>query len=212
MLNKINPTKTSTWKALEDHYTVMQNVHMSDLFSSDPDRFLNFSIKFEDILLDYSKNIINDETIKLLLALAREVKLTDAIDNFFSGEKINETENRAVLHTALRNRSNTPVHVNGTDVMPEINAVLNHIKLFSEKIISGKWKGYTGKPITDIVNIGIGGADRAELAAGFCQQLLPQHRSEFRGCRFHERRLPGGQTPGRFGAHQDCLRGRDVQQ
>lgn len=159
MLNKINPTKTSTWKALKDHYAVMKNVHMADLFSSDPDRFSTFSIKFEDILLDYSKNIINDKTVNLLLALAREVKLPDAIDSFFSGEKINETENRAVLHTALRNRSNTPVNVNGTDVMPEINAVLNHIKLFSEKIISGEWKGYTGKPITDIVNIGIGGSD-----------------------------------------------------
>ena len=101
MLNKINPAKTSTWKALDDHYTVMKNVHMTDLFNSDPDRFSTFSIKFEDILLDYSKNIINDETIKLLLALAREVKLSDAIDSFFSGEKINETENRAVLHTAL---------------------------------------------------------------------------------------------------------------
>ncbi len=159
MLNKINPTKTSTWKALEDHYTVMKNVHMADLFRSNPDRFSTFSINSDDILLDYSKNIITSETMNHLFALAREVKLTDAIDSFFSGEKINETENRAVLHTALRNRSNTPVLVNGIDVMPKINSVLDHIKLFSENIIAGEWKGYTGKPITDIVNIGIGGSD-----------------------------------------------------
>ncbi len=159
MLNKINPAETSAWKQLSDHYHLMQNMHMIDLFNDDPNRFSKFSISHEDIFLDYSKNIINDETIKLLLDLARETDLTDAIEKFYSGDIINETENRAALHTALRNRSDDPVYVNGNNIMPEVNTVLNQMKDFSNKIISGKWKGYTGKPITDIVNIGIGGSD-----------------------------------------------------
>ena len=159
MLNKINPVETSAWKKLSDHYHLMQNMHMIDLFNDDPNRFSKFSISLEDIFLDYSKNIISDETIKLLLDLARETELTDAIEKFYSGDIINETENRAVLHTALRNRSDDPVYVNGNNIMPEVKTVLNQMKDFSNKIISGKWKGYTGKPITDIVNIGIGGSD-----------------------------------------------------
>jgi glucose-6-phosphate isomerase len=159
MLSKINPLETEAWKRLEKHFEFMKSVHMRDLFDQDPDRFSKFSIRFEDILVDYSKNIVTEETLSLLLELARETRVKDAIESMFTGEKINETENRAVLHTALRNRSNIPVYVDGKDVMPEINAVLQQMEIFSEKIISGEWRGYTGKPISDIVNIGIGGSD-----------------------------------------------------
>ncbi len=159
MLNKIDPLQTSAWKKLKDHYKVMKDRHISDMFQNDQDRFSDFSIRFEDILVDYSKNIINRETLKLLLDLARETKVQDSIASMFSGDKINETENRAVLHTALRNRKNTPVSVDGKDVMPEVNSVLQQIEVFSDKVISGEWKGYTGKPVSDIVNIGIGGSD-----------------------------------------------------
>ena len=159
MLPKINPTKTKSWKKLKEHYRVMKNRHMVDLFRQDPERFSRFSIRFEDILVDYSKNIMTRETMRLLLGLARECKLKEAIERMFTGDEINETEERAVLHVALRNRSNTPIDVNGSDVMPEVNAVLGQMKRFSDAVISGNWKGYTGKTITDIVNIGIGGSD-----------------------------------------------------
>jgi len=132
---------------------------MKDLFENDEQRFEKFSLKFKDILVDFSKNIITENTFKLLLELADEVDLKDAIEKMFSGEKINETENRAVLHTALRNLSKTPVYVDGKDVIPEVNAVFEQMKVFSEKVISGEWKGFTGKAISDIVNIGIGGSD-----------------------------------------------------
>jgi len=132
---------------------------MRDLFQEDNDRFSKFSLKFEEILIDYSKNIITSETLNLLLELTKEINLKDAIEKMFSGDKINETEARAVLHTALRNRSNNPVYVDDKDVMPEVNAVLDKIKDFSEKVASGDWKGYTDKSVTDIVNIGIGGSD-----------------------------------------------------
>jgi glucose-6-phosphate isomerase len=137
----------------------MKDVHMRDIFNKDPDRFPNFSVSFEDILVDYSKNILNEETVSILLELAREAKLNEAIDKMFSGDKINEPEDRAVLHTALRNRSNIPVYVDGKDVMPEVNAVLKQMEDFSDQITSGEWKGYTGKPVAGIVNIGIGGSD-----------------------------------------------------
>ncbi|GBD97784.1 MAG TPA: glucose-6-phosphate isomerase [Nitrospirae bacterium] len=159
MLNKINPSETSSWKKLKSHFDVMKDKHMRDMFNNDPGRFFRFSLRFEDMLLDYSKNIINSETMRLLTELAREVKLNGAIDKMFSGDKINETENRAVLHTALRNCSNTPVYVDGKDVMPEVNSVLRQMQDFSGKVISGEWKGYAGKPVSDIVNIGIGGSD-----------------------------------------------------
>ena len=132
---------------------------MRDMFAGDPDRFEKFSQRFEGILIDYSKNIIDDETFGLLLQLAEEVGLGPAIAAMFSGEAINETENRSVLHIALRNQSNQPVYSNGQDVMPEVNAVLGQMEKFSEAIISGSWKGYTGKQIKHIVNIGIGGSD-----------------------------------------------------
>ena len=159
MLPTQNPSKTASWKALEAHYETMKATHMRDLFANDANRFKKFSTQFEDILLDYSKNILNQETIDLLVKLAEETDLQSAIDSMFSGQKINQTEGRAVLHVALRNQSNTPIIVDGEDVMPKINAVLAKMEAFSEKLISGEWKGYTGKAITDIVNIGIGGSD-----------------------------------------------------
>ncbi|MDP8201290.1 MAG: glucose-6-phosphate isomerase [Candidatus Tenebribacter burtonii] len=163
MLNKINPTKTIAWMNLEEHFQRMKNIQMKDLFKKDNKRFNKFSLNFEDILVDFSKNIITNETLNLLLQLAIEIDLKSAIDDMFSGEMINETENRAVLHTALRNRSNKPVLLKGKDVMPEVNKVLMQMKEFSDKIITGQWKGFTGKPITDIVNIGIGGSDLGPL-------------------------------------------------
>ena len=159
MLPKINPTKTESWKKLKAHYRVMKNRHMADFFQQDPERFSGFSIRFEDILLDYSKNRVTKETLGLLFGLARECRLEEAMEKLFRGDEINETEGRAVLHVALRNRSNAPIRLRDSDVMPEVNAVLGQMKRFSDAIISGSWKGYTGKTITDIVNIGIGGSD-----------------------------------------------------
>jgi glucose-6-phosphate isomerase len=159
MLYKINPVETYAWRKLKEHYEFMKNRHMIDMFNDDSERFSKFSIRFEDIIVDYSKNIINEETLQILLELAEESKLKDATGQMFSGEKINETENRAVLHIALRNRTNTQIYMDGNDVMVEINAVLKKMEGFSNVIISGKWKGYSGKAITDIVNIGIGGSN-----------------------------------------------------
>ncbi len=159
MLPKINPTKTKSWKKLKEHYRVMKNRPMTDLFRQDPKRFSRFSVAFEDILLDYSKNIVTRETVRLLLGLARECHLKEAIRSMFRGEAINETEGRAVLHVALRNWPGAPMRVNGRDVMPEVQAVLGQMQRFSEAVISGNWKGYTGRRITDVVNIGIGGSD-----------------------------------------------------
>ncbi len=159
MLKNINPATTGAWKKLEVHYQKSKDLHIRDLFKKDPDRFDRFSLTFEDILIDFSKNRITKETLSLLLELAREVDLAGAIESFFGGEKINRTEDRAVLHTALRNFSNRKVLVDGQDVMPSIRTVLEKMKVFSERIISGAWKGYTGKSIADIVNIGIGGSD-----------------------------------------------------
>jgi len=159
MLKTTDPTTTTAWKKLSQHYDKMRNAHMRDIFENDPDRFSRFSVLFEDTLVDYSKNIITPETLALLLELAEQTDLKDAIEKMFAGDRINETENRAVLHVALRNRSDTPIIVNGTDVMPEVNAVLKQMEAFSGDVISGQWKGYTGKSISDIVNIGIGGSD-----------------------------------------------------
>jgi len=159
MLNKIDPTTTTSFKALEAHYKKIKDIHMRQFFKDDPERFTKFSLTFKDILFDYSKNIVTKETMKLLFDLAEEIQLKDAIKQMFSGEKINETENRAVLHAALRNRSNKPIKVDGIDVMPEVNAVLDQMKKFSYKVSLGKWMGYTHKPISDVVNIGIGGSD-----------------------------------------------------
>lgn len=159
-MKNINPTQTAAWQELQKHFDEMKDVTIADLFAKDGDRFSKFSETFDDqMLVDYSKNRITEETLAKLQDLAKECDLAGAIKSMFSGEKINRTENRAVLHVALRNRSNTPILVDGKDVMPEVNAVLEKMKTFSEAIISGEWKGYTGKAITDVVNIGIGGSD-----------------------------------------------------
>jgi glucose-6-phosphate isomerase len=159
MLNKINPTQTRSWQELADHYQEIKDLCMIDLFEKDPDRFDKFSLRFNDILVDFSKNRLTDDTFQHLIRLAEEIDLSTAIEKMFSGDRINETENRPVLHVALRNRTNTPIFVDGVDVMPEVNAVLQKMRGFSSKVTDGKWRGYTGRRITDIVNIGIGGSD-----------------------------------------------------
>lgn len=159
MSKKINPTQTDAWKKLKKHYQEMKRVEMKDLFASDARRFQKFSLTFEEMLVDFSKNRMTKETVKLLLELAKETNLKAEIKAMFTGEKINETEGRAVLHTALRNRSKKAIKVDGKNVMPQVNAVLEQMNIFSKKIITGKWKGYTRKRITDVVNIGIGGSD-----------------------------------------------------
>ncbi|MGY0160412.1 glucose-6-phosphate isomerase [Edwardsiella tarda] len=159
-MKNINPTRTAAWQALQQHFEQMKSVHMRDLFAADADRFSKFSATFDDqMLVDYSKNRITAETLEKLQALARETDLSSAIAAMFAGEKINRTEDRAVLHVALRNRSNTPIYVDGHDVMPQVNAVLAKMKQFCARVIGGEWKGYSGKAITDVVNIGIGGSD-----------------------------------------------------
>ncbi len=159
-MKNINPSQTSAWKALEQHFAQIKDIHIRELFEQDPNRFAKFSATFDDqILVDFSKNRITTETLEKLQALAKETDVAEAIRSMFSGEKINRTEDRAVLHIALRNRSNTPIVVDGEDVMQQVNAVLAKMKDFSERVINGEWKGYTGKVITDVVNIGIGGSD-----------------------------------------------------
>ncbi len=159
MLTKINPTKTAAWQLLQEHYKEMNNTHLKDLFIDDEKRFNKYSLSTTNILWDYSKNILTDKTLELLLQLANECELQTAIDAMFSGEKINETEDRAVLHTALRNFNDKPVLMEGKDVMPDVKSVLAHMQNFCSKIHSGEWKGFTGKKIKYIVNIGIGGSD-----------------------------------------------------
>jgi glucose-6-phosphate isomerase len=159
MLPKIKPHQTEAWDKLERHYKKISETHLRELFADDPDRFNNFSISFEDILFDYSKNRISAKTMSLLLDLAGECKLSDAIEAMFTGDVINETEGRSVLHTALRNMSNEPVYSEGKNVMPQVHQVLQQMKQFCERIHSGEWTGYTGSKIKYIVNIGIGGSD-----------------------------------------------------
>ena len=157
-LKNINPTSTQAWSALTNHFNENQNINIKDLYK-DASRKKDFSIQFDDLLVDFSKNRITKETINLLVKLAKEVDLKDAIEKQFSGETINVTEGRAVLHTALRSTSDDPVLIDGKDIKPKIQTALRKIRSFSNKVISGKWKGYTGKSITDVVNIGIGGSD-----------------------------------------------------
>ena len=152
-------TQSSAWKALHRHCQSLKTVTLRQLFADNPRRFEQFSLLFNSILFDYSKNLITEETVALLLDLAQETDIFGWRDKMFTGEKINITEDRAVLHTALRNRSNRPVLVDGQDVMPGVRAVLERMKVFSQRVISGDWKGYTGKAVTDVVNIGIGGSD-----------------------------------------------------
>lgn len=159
-MKNINPTHTQAWKFLEAHKAELSNTTIQDLFKQEKNRFDDYSLTFNNqILVDFSKNNINQTTLSHLRQLAQECALDSAKEAMFTGDKINRTENRAVLHTALRNRANTPVLVDGKDVMPEVNAVLAKMKDFCQRIISGEWKGYTGKAITDVVNIGIGGSD-----------------------------------------------------
>lgn len=159
MLASVKFDQTTAYRKLKSHYKTISKVPVKAMFDADPKRASKFTLRFQDILVDFSKNQINGRTLSYLIDLANECGLSEAINKMFAGEAINATENRAVLHTALRNRSNEPVMVNGKDVMPEINRVLGQMKAFSENIRSGEWKGFTGKKITDIVNIGIGGSD-----------------------------------------------------
>ncbi len=175
MLPTINPTETTAWNKLTMHFLEMQATHMRELFSEDSARFEKFNVQFEDILFDFSKNIITEETINILITLAAECQVQDGISGMFNGIRINQTENRSVLHVALRNRSNHPMLVDGKDVMPEINAVLSQMKIFSDSLLSGGWKGYSGKRITDIVNIGIGGSDLGPYMV--TEALRPYHQS-----------------------------------
>ena len=157
-LKNINPTSTSAWKKLVDHFNDIENISIRDLHK-DENRKNKFSIELDDLLVDFSNNRITSKTISLLVDLANEIDLKDAIEKQFSGAIINETENRAVLHTALRSTTEEPILVHGKNIKPQIQAALRKIRSFSNKVISGKWKGYSGLPITDIVNIGIGGSD-----------------------------------------------------
>ena len=181
MLPTHNPTETAAWRRLEVQFLSMQATTMRELFEEDPQRYSKMHLMFEDILVDYSKNLIIDETLKDLVALADEVGLRDAILDMFNGGKINQTERRSVLHIALRNRANTPILSDGEDVMPEVNRVLNQMKVFSDNLIQGKWKGFTGKSITDIVNIGIGGSDLGPyMVTEALKPLLANHNTTFR--------------------------------
>lgn len=158
-LKNINPSQTATWQKIQSHFEAMKNVQMQDLFAKDSDRTEKMHIQWNDFLVDYSKNIATQETFNLLFELANEAQLKDAISKYFQGDLINQTENRAVLHTALRAPENKSVIVDGVNVMPEVYSVKNKIKTFSDEVISGARKGFSGKQFTDIVNIGIGGSD-----------------------------------------------------
>lgn len=158
MLSKINPIQTNSWKALDEHFA-SNDLELRSLFQYNPNRFKEFSLQKDNYLFDYSKNLIDSRTKELLLQLAEECQLKDAISKMFSGDKINETEGRAVLHTALRDFSDREILVDGENIKPQIKRVLEHMKVFSEKVISGDHKGFSGKEITDVVNIGIGGSD-----------------------------------------------------
>ncbi len=175
MLPAVNPTETIAWQKLSAHYLEMQAVHLRELFAEDPQRFEKFHLMMGDILVDFSKNIIDKDTLLYLTELANECQLQDAIQAMFQGVKINQTENRSVLHVALRNRSNQPILVDGEDVMPLVNSVLKQVKEFSDKLIQQQWKGFTGKPITDIINIGIGGSDLGPYMV--TEALRPYHQS-----------------------------------
>ena len=185
-------SESPAWKALEAHFEATKDTHMKELFANDSERFSKFSMNFEDILFDFSKNRITEETMDLLYKLAEQQNVTGLAEKMFAGEKINATENRAVLHVALRNQSNTPIMVHGKDVMPDVNETLSRIKAFTESVRSGAWKGHTGKSISAIINIGIGGSDlgpvmvtealkpytKRDLAMHFCSNVDGTHISE----------------------------------
>ena len=171
-------TASPAWQALRVHAGTMRGLHLRELFAQDPERFARFSLRLDDLLLDYSKNRVTGETMRLLFDLARFADVAGWRAKMFNGEKINVTENRAVLHVALRNRSNRPILVHGTDVMPGVNTVLEKMRSFSERVRSGAWRGATGETITDIVNIGIGGSDLGPLMV--CEALKPYQRPDLR--------------------------------
>lgn len=174
-LPNINPTSTTAWKKLNEHYTQMKNVSMQEMFANDTSRAEKFNIQWNDFLVDYSKNIINQETFALLQDLVKEVNLKSAIESYFSGENINQTEDRAVLHTALRAPEDASVLVDNKNVLPEIYEVKNKIKAFCNEVISGTRKGFTGKPFTDVVNIGIGGSDLGPAMVVEALQFYKNH-------------------------------------
>lgn len=174
-LHKTNPTQTTSWNALQQHFNKMKSASMPQLFSEDPNRAEKFHLHWNGFTVDYSKNIITDETIALLLALADDMELDESIKKYFNGEVINETENRAVLHTALRSPENAIVEVDGVNVIPEVYAVKRKIEAFSDAVISGARKGYTGKAITDVVNIGIGGSDLGPAMVVEALQFYKNH-------------------------------------
>ena len=162
---RVKTTEFASWKNLEAHYTNMQDTTIAELFGANSKRGTDFTIDAAGLFLDYSKNIITDETLDLFVKFAEEANLKQAIDDMFNGKIINKTEDRAVLHTALRNRDNREVLVDGKDVMPDVNAVLDSLADFSERVRNGEWKGFTGKNIDTIVNIGIGGSDLGPVMA-----------------------------------------------
>ena len=164
-------TRSPTWLALKAERKAWNNLHLRDLFRKDPERFARYSLSLDDLLLDYSKNLIRPRTLQLLLKLAKESGVEAMRTAMFAGERINASEGRAVLHTALRNRSDRPLPVDGADVMPAVRAVLARMHSFADRVRTGKWKGYSGKAITDVVNIGIGGSDLGPAMA--CQALKP---------------------------------------
>jgi glucose-6-phosphate isomerase len=171
-------TRSPAWRALERHAEAMAAAHLRDLFAADGDRFARFSLRLDDLLLDYAKNRVTDETMGLLFDLARAAELEHCRTRMFAGDRINVTENRAVLHIALRNRSNRPIVVDGRDVMPAVNAVLDKMRAFSEQVRSAAWRGHTGAAVTDIVNIGIGGSDLGPCMV--CEALKPYQRPDLR--------------------------------
>ncbi len=173
-----NITQSTTWQQLLQHQNELAQVNMRSLFEQDTSRFEKFSLRFHDILVDFSKNIITEKTLSLLLEILKEVDLKTWIEKMFTGEKINNTEERAVLHVALRNRSNTPIYVDGRNVMEDVNRVLHQMRNFSESVRNGEWKGYSGKRITDIVNIGIGGSDLGPVMV--CEALKPYSHPDLR--------------------------------
>jgi glucose-6-phosphate isomerase len=171
-------TRSAAWQALERHAKAMAGVHLRELFAVEPDRFVRFSLRAGDLLLDYSKNRVTEETIRLLLDLARQAELEAWRARMFAGDRINTTENRAVLHVALRNRSDRPILVGGEDIMPHVNAVLARMRDFSDRVRGGAWRGHTGEAVSDVVNIGIGGSDLGPLMV--CEALKPYQRPDLR--------------------------------
>ncbi len=157
--------KTQAWQDLQTHYEIVKDMHLRQLFADDPNRAETFALEVDGLFLDYSKNRINADTMRLLLTLAEQANVQEAISAMYAGEKINRTENRAVLHVALRNRSNTPIEVDGQDVMPEVNRVLAQMDRFARRVREGDWKGHTGKRIRNVINIGIGGSDLGPVMA-----------------------------------------------